>query len=159
MRRAGLAVAAALLVAGGEAQAASRLTEAQARAFAARQEAAWNARDLDKFFATFTKDAVFTDQTRDPKRGLIPYGSSGLAKARQQSAAFLAKSTSVERGTVDKVEIAADGQSARLTGREITTVTTGGRTRRVCADTEQTLVLVGGTLRSKGQTDTVVRCR
>lgn len=158
MRRAGLALAAALLVAGGEAQAA-RLTEAQARAFAARQEAAWNARDLDAFFALFTKDAVFTDQTRDPKRGLIPYGSSGLAKARQRSAAFLAKSSSVERGVVDKVEIAADGRSALLSGREITTITTGGRARRVCADTEQTLVLVGGALRSKGQTDTVTRCR
>ncbi len=32
-------------------------------------------------------------------------------------------------------------------------------TRRACADTEQTLVLVGGQIRSKGQTDTITRCR
>ena len=59
----------------------------------------------------------------------------------------------------DKVEIARDGASARLVGREVTTIQSKGRTRRACADTEQTLVLVGGQIRSKGQTDTITRCR
>ena len=141
-------------------QAAPRLTEAQARAFAQRQEAAWNARDLDGYFALFTKDAVFIDQTRDIKHGgMIPYGTSTLPQARAQATKFLAVATSTERGTIDKVEIARDGASARLVGREVTTIQSKGRTRRACADTEQTLVLVGGQIRSKGQTDTITRCR
>lgn len=142
------------------AQAAPRLTEAQARAFAQKQEAAWNARDLDGYFALFTKDAVFIDQTRDVKHGgMIPYGASGLPQARAQAAKFLAGATSVERGTIDRVEIARDGTSARLIGREVTTIQSKGRTRKACAETEQILVLVGGQIRSKGQTDTIIRCR
>ena len=139
--------------------AAAGLTEAQARDFAARQERAWNSRDLTGFFALFTPDAVFIDQTRTPKGEMIPYGQSDRAKALAQARKFLAGSTSVERGVIDKVTIAPDGRSAVVAGREITTVKTGGRTRKVCADTQQTLVLSGGTIRSKGQTDTVTRCR
>ena len=142
------------------AQAAPTIDEAQARAFVARQEAAWNARDLPGYFALFTPDAVFVDQTRDIKHGgMIPYGTSTLPQARAQATKFLAGATSTERGTIDKVEIARDGASARLVGREVTTIQSKGRTRRACADTEQTLVLVGGQIRSKGQTDTITRCR
>lgn len=158
LRLALLLLAAALIA--PTAEAAPRLTEAQARAFAQKQETAWNARDLDGYFALFTKDAVFVDQTRDIKNGgMIPYGRSGVAQARAQAAKFLAGATSTERGVVDKVEIAADGRSAKLTGQEVSTVQSKGRTRRACADTEQTLVLVGGQIRSKGQTDTITRCR
>ena len=158
LRLAPLLLAAALIA--PTAQAAPRLTEAQARAFAQRQEAAWNARDLDGYFALFTKDAVFVDQTRDIKHGgMIPYGTSTLPQARAQAAKFLAGATSTERGRIDQVEIARDGTSARLVGREVTTIQSKGRTRRACADTEQTLVLVGGQIRSKGQTDTITRCR
>ena len=154
------AACAITLLAASAAQAAPAISEAQARAFAARQEAAWNARDLDAYFATFTPDAVFIDQTRDVKHGgMIPYGRSDLKQARAQAAKFLAGATSVERGTIDRIEIAADGASARLVGREVTTVQSKGRTRKACADTEQTLVLVGGQIRSKGQTDTITRCR
>lgn len=138
---------------------AAGLTEAQARDFAKRQESAWNARDLTGFFAMFTPDAVFIDQTRTPKGELIPYGQSDLAKAKTQARKFLATATSVERGVIDTVVIAPGGASAKLTGREISTIQTGGRTRKVCANTEQTLVLRGGAVRSKGQTDTVTRCR
>ena len=158
LRLAPLLLAAALIA--PPAEAAPRLTEAQARAFAKNQEAAWNARDLDAYFALFTRDAVFVDQTRDVKHGgMIPYGTSTLPKARAQAAKFLAGATSIERGTIDKVEISQDGTSARLVGREVTTVQSKGRTRKACADTEQTLVLVGGQIRSKGQTDTITRCR
>ena len=68
----------------------------------------------------------------------------------------------VEWHHYDRVVIGAsirDGTSARLVGREVTTIQSKGRTRRACADTEQTLVLVGGQIRSKGQTDTITRCR
>lgn len=152
----------ALLLAGWLAAspvAAAGLTQAQVRDFAGRQERAWNARDLTGFFALFTPDAVFIDQTRTPKGELIPYGQSDRAKAKEQTRKFLAASTSVERGVIDKVVIAPDGRSAVVTGREITTIQTGARTRKVCAETQQTLVLSGGAIRSKGQTDTVTRCR
>ena len=153
------AACAITLLAASAAQAAPAISEAQARAFAARQEAAWNARDLDAYFATFTPDAVFIDQTRDVKHGgMIPYGRSDLKQARTQAAKFLAGATSVERGVVEKVEIAAGGREATLMGRETSTVVSKGRTRRACAQTRQVLVLAGGTLKSKGQTDTIVRC-
>lgn len=139
--------------------AAAGLTEAQVRDFAARQEKTWNARDLTGYFAMFTPDAIFIDQTRTPKGELIPYGQSDRAKAKDLARKFLAGSTSIERGVIDKVVIAADGRSATVTGREITTVQTGARIRKVCANTQQTLVLTGGVIRSKGQTDTVTRCR
>ena len=139
--------------------AAAGLTEAQVRDFAARQEKTWNARDLTGFFAMFTPDAVFIDQTRTPKGELILYGQSDRDKAKELARKFLAGSTSVERGVIDKVAIAPDGRSATVIGREITTIQTGGKTRKVCANTQQTLVLSGGAIRSKGQTDTVTRCR
>ncbi len=148
----------ALLLAASPAWAAG-LTEAQVRDFAGRQEKAWNARDLTAFFALFTPDALFIDQTRTPKGELIPYGQSDRTKAKELARKFLASSTSIERGVIDKVAIAPDSRSAVVTGREITTIQTGARTRKVCADTQQTLVLSGGEIRSKGQTDTVTRCR
>ena len=48
LRLAPLLLAAALIA--PPVEAAPRLTEAQARAFAKNQEAAWNARDLDAYF-------------------------------------------------------------------------------------------------------------
>lgn len=141
------------------AQAAPTIDEAQARAFVARQEAAWNARDLPGYFALFTPDAVFVDQTRDVKRGgMIVYGKSTLAQARAQAEKFLAGATSAERGVVEKVEIAAGGREAVVTGAKTTTVASKGRARKVCAETRQTLILAGGALKSRGQTDTIVRC-
>ena len=139
--------------------AAAGLTETQVRDFAARQERAWNRRDLTGFFALFTPDAVFIDQTRTAKGEMIPYGQSDRAKAQAQARKFLTTATSVERGVIDKVTIAPDGRSAEVLGREITTVKTTARTRKVCANTRQVVVLTGGAIRSKGQTDTITRCR
>lgn len=155
--RIAMSCALAAWLAAGAAQAAE-LSEATARAFAQRQESAWNARDLDGYFALFTPDARFTDQTRTPKGEMISYGTSDLAKAKAQSRKFLAGATSMERGSVESVTLAPGGGSARVLGHKTTTVTTAGRARRVCARTDQTLVLRGGAIRSKGQTDTIVRC-
>ena len=60
---------------------AAGLTEAAARRFLADQERAWNARRLDAYFAGFTPDAVFVDQTLTPKETIV-YGRSSLAQAR-----------------------------------------------------------------------------
>jgi hypothetical protein len=155
-----LVIGAALAVACAAAQAATpRLTEAAVRAFVARQEAAWNARDLAAYGATFAPDARFVDQARGSDNRIVPYGASTLAEAAAQARRFFAKSRVRETATVDRVEIAADGASARVVGHAVSRIETAGKPpRTLCAQTEQTLVLFRGRILSRGQTDTAVRC-
>ncbi len=152
MRRLAIAL---LLAAFASPALAAGLTDATVRQFLAGQEAAWNARRLDTYFAAFTRDAMFVDQTVTPKE-TITYGRSTLAEAK----AFARKSKvkSVERGTVRSVSVAADGRSARVLGYEITTIETAGKVRQVCANTQQDVVLQGGRILSKGQTDSIIKC-
>ncbi|MET0293451.1 MAG: hypothetical protein ABW042_00420, partial [Phenylobacterium sp.] len=133
------------------------ITEAQARDFLGRQERAWNARRLDDYFAGFTPDAVFVDQHVTPKETIV-YGRSTLAQAKAAARRFLKASTSVEASQLRAVRIAADGRSAQVLGYQVSTVTTAGRIRHVCANTEERLVLSGGAIRSRGQTDSIVNC-
>lgn len=147
-----------LLVALATPAAAQRLSDAQVRRFLDDQQQAWNAGRLDAYFATFTPNAVFEDQTRTPKE-VISYGRSTLAQARAQARRFRARSTSTEQTVIRSIVIAQDGAGARVLGDKVTTVTTAGQARRYCAQTDQTLVLAAGKLRSTGQTDTLVRCR
>jgi uncharacterized protein (TIGR02246 family) len=150
----------AALMAPGLAQAAEpALNEAAVRAFVARQEAAWNARDVAAFFATFTPDAVFVDQARDSHGGITANGRSTLLQAKVQAGRFVAKNRFSETSTVDRVVIAPDGRSARVFGHERSRIESPGRApRTLCAETDQTLVLRNGRLLSRGQTDTDVRC-
>jgi hypothetical protein len=150
-----LAVAAALLA---QPAIAASLTEAQVRRFVAGQEAAWNAGRLDAYYATFTADAVFVEQTKTPKETIV-YGRSSLAKATQVSRRALAKSTLHDRTAIQRVTLGADGRSAQVQGSKVTTITTGRKVRTVCAGTVQALVLQRGRILSKGQTDNIVRCR
>lgn len=152
-------LAAVLAVVAAQAEAATRLDELAARAFVARQEAAWNARDARAFADTFTPDAVFIDQSETPGGGVIVNGRSTLAEATTQARRFFARNRFRETASVDRVEPAADGRSARVTGRERTEIERpGARPRVLCARTEQTLVLVRGRLLSRGQTETQIRC-
>jgi len=149
----------ALLVLATPAAAAPRLTEPAVRAFTARQEAAWNARDVRGWTATFTPDAVFVDQAKNSNGGVTSNGSSTLAQAAAQARRFFAGPKFAETAAVDRVEIAPDGRSARLLGRAVTEIAAGARpARRLCAETSQTVVLVAGRILSKGQTETGVRC-
>lgn len=159
MRR--LVIGAALALATAAAQATPpRLTEAAVRAFVARQEAAWNARDLAAFDATFTRDARFVDQARGSDNRIVPYGASTLAEATAQARKVFARSRMRQTSTVDRVEIAADGASARVFGHETSRIETPGKPPRIaCAETEQRVVLMGGRILSRGQTETAVRCR
>jgi len=143
-----------------KAQAAeTRLSEASARAFISRQEAAWNARDLRAFAATFTQDAVFIDQARNSNGGVTSNGSSTLAQATAQAARFFAKSRFQETGVVDSVAVAPDGRTANVAAQVTTRLETDGRpVRFLCAQRTQTLVLRGGRILSRGQTDTGIRC-
>ncbi len=136
---------------------APRITEADVHAFAARQEAAWNAGAFDRYFAGFTPDARFTDQAYVGDKPPVPYGTSTLAEAQAQARRSAARSR--ERGEVRSIAIAPDGQTATVTSRVGSAVTTGDRTRRLCASRVQTLILAGGRLRASRQVDTYVNCR
>jgi hypothetical protein len=137
----------------------ARLSEAEVRGFVARQSKAWNAGDLAAYFALFTPDAVFTDQARARDGRLVPYGASTVAQARAQAARTFATSKLQETTLIRAVAIAPDGKRAQVTSAEQTTVRGGGPPRRFCAERVQTLVATPAGLRSRGQIDTVVRCR
>jgi hypothetical protein len=157
---AGLRLAIFAAVSSGAAQAApTRLTDAEIRAFVARQEKAWNGGDVAGFFALATSDASFTDQARAKDGRVVVYGASTVAQARAQASRFFAGSHTRETVTVRSVQIAPDGRSARVVGHEDALLTGAGHTRHLCAETLQTVVLTPAGLRSKGQIDTVTPCR
>lgn len=134
------------------------LSEAQVRAFFAQQERAWNAGALDSYFTGFQPDAVFTDQYRTPAGEIVPYGSSTLAQARAQTRKFRAAAKVSESGELVRIALGADGRSAQVVSREVSRVESAKGLRVSCAERRQELVLVGGQLRSRGQTDTFTRC-
>ena len=144
-----------LLAALAATAAAPALSEAQVRAFVARQERAWNAGDLPAYFAGFSPDAVFVDQARGNDNSIVPYGKATLAEARRQARRVAAKGRPSEAGQVLRVQLGPDGRSARVWSFEV--IRAAGRTS--CAERLQTLTLRGGRLVSTGQTDTIVRCR
>ncbi len=137
----------------------ARLTEATARAFVARQEAIWNARDARAFAATFAPDAVFVDQAVGSDGKVVVNGRSTLAQALAQARRFFAKAPFQATATVNRVALSSDGRAARVFGQETTRIAAPGKPPRIyCARTEQTLALVAGRIVSHGQTDTDVRC-
>ena len=157
--RAATAAFALLALAPFMASAASPLSEAEVRAFVARQSQAWNAGDLAAYFALFTPDAAFADQARARDGRVVPYGTSTLAAARTQTRRARANASLRETTTITGVRIAADGRSAAVSSAEETRIESAGRSRRLCAERMQTLVATPAGVRSKGQTDTYVRCR
>jgi len=134
------------------------ITDAQVRAFVARQEAAWNAGDLDRYFAGFTPQARFTDQAYVGDKPPVPYGTSTLAEARTQARKALARTRRREAGRVTALRIGADGRSVQVVSNVASTVDSGGKVRHLCAYRGQALVLRGGRLLSNGQTDTFFKC-
>jgi len=144
----------ALVATPANAQAA--LTDAAVRAFVTRQEEAWNAGALDRFFGGFTPEARFTDQAYVGDKTPVPYGTSTLAQARAQSRRT--KATSHETGRIVSVRIAADGRSAQVVTRIEATIRSDCKARRLCASRGQALVLRGGRILSTGQTDTFFKC-
>lgn len=136
-----------------------RLTDASVRAFVARQEAAWNARDAAGFAATFTPDATIVDQARDNQNRLVENGRSTVPQATAQARRFFAKHTVRETTQIGRIVIAPDGRSAQVFAHEVSQVATRGQPNRtLCGETEQSLILVKGGIRSRGQTDTAIRC-
>lgn len=150
---------AGLLLATAAHAAPARITEPQVRAFVERQEAAWNAKDAGAWAGRFTADARFVDQARGSDNRIVPNGTSTLAEAVGQARRFFAKSRFHETFVVDRVQIAPDGGSAQVWSHETIRLEMSGKPlRTLCTETEQTLVFDHGRLRSRGQTDTSVRC-
>lgn len=148
-----------LALAAGPALAADPVTEAEARAFVARQERLWNAGDLDAYFRGFTPDATFTDQAYVGAKPPVPYGTSRLAEAERlaRRARTLGKPT--ETGRVLRVELAPDGTSAKVVLAVGSTVPDESGRRSLCAARYVTLVRDDGRLRAREQIDTYVKCR
>ena len=142
----------------GVAAAQGAITDAAVRTFVARQEAAWNAGDLNAYFAGFTLGATFTDQAYVGDKPPVPYGTSSLADARAQTGKALARSKSRETAQVTRVVLAPDGRSAQVISRVATTLESPTGVRRLCASRIQTLITAGGQLRSRGRTDTFYKC-
>ena len=132
-----------------------RLGEADVRAFVARQEQAWNAGALDRYFAAFTPDARFTDQAYVGDKPPVPYGTSTLTQARLQAGKSRSGAKPQEAGRILRIALTPDGHTARVESSVVSRV----GARRLCATRVQTLILAHGTLRSRGQTDTYIRCR
>jgi ketosteroid isomerase-like protein len=164
LRRVSIAAAVALVcgacsVFGGlGAPKVARLDEPAVRAFAASQEAAWNAHDFDRFYATVAPDAVFvsvrwnadgsiTRETRTPQED--------RAAAEHYFKTHPGKFT--ELADIDRIEIAADGLSAHVVGHQTARIEGSPKPSVLRATTEQTVILRGGRLLSLGQTDTAVR--
>lgn len=152
-----LAVALSLLA--GPAWAQAPITDTAVRAFVADQERAWNAGQLDRYFAGFTPESRFTDQAYVGDKPPALYGTSTLAEARVQARQAFARSRIRETGQVTRVSTAADGRSARVVSSVTSTIETGRKVRRLCAYRGQALVLRGGRLLSSGRTDTFFKCR
>jgi hypothetical protein len=132
-----------------------RLTEPQVRAFVARQSAAWNARDLAGWAATFSPGARFTDQALANSNTIVPYGSSSLKEARAQVRKTFAKGPAGEVLVIDSVTLAPDGRGARVSAHAVSQ--SGGQ--RVCAQRIETVALTPKGILATAQTDTIVRCR
>ena len=137
----------------------ARLSEAEIRAFVERQSKAWNAGDLGAYFALFTPGATFTDQARAKDGRVVPYGVSTLSEAKVQTRRARAAAKVAEATVIQRIEIAPDGKSAKVSAGEQITLTAPGRTRRLCAERLQILTLTPAGLRSQGQTDTYLACR
>lgn len=135
------------------------ITEAEVRTLAVRQVQALNAGELAAYFATFAPQARFAQQALGSDNRIVPYGASTREEARAQLAKALAGTAIRETLDVRKVVISADGRGAALSAAVRTELTSGGRTRRSCAERLATFARVGGRLRALGQTDTLVRCR
>ncbi len=148
-----------IILAAGAATAQGRLSDASVRAFLTGQERLWNAGDVDAYFATFTPDARFTDRGQSNQGGFVDYGTSSLSQARTTSKRLLAGSKVRESSRIVRIELAADGRSARVVTDETTRIETAGKARVVCAESVHQLRVTPGGLRSAGQTDYIRRCR
>ena len=137
------------------AAAPARLSDPQVRAFVARQSAAWNARDLAGWAATYTPEARFTDQALANSNTIVPYGSSSLKDARAQVRKTFAKGPAGEVLVIDSIILSPDGRGARVSAHAVSTAAG----HRVCAQRVETVAVTPRGLRATAQTDTIVRCR
>lgn len=147
-----------VLLSAGPAAAQTAISEADARAFVARQEQAWNARRLDTYFAGFAVGASFTDQAYVGDKPPVSYGTSTLAEARTLAQKSLATTKSREHNQIRRVEARGDGVSVLVVSNVTSTVEAAGKTRQLCAIRRQALLRRQGRILSTGNTDTYYPC-
>jgi len=153
----------AVLVAGGcalttapDGQNIAHLDEAAVRAFAADEQAAWNAHDFDRYYARCAPEAVFVSVRWNPD-GTITHETRTREQDRASAERFFKEHPGhfSESDAIDRIVIAPDGQSARIIGHE--TARIEGVRDVMRATTEQKLAIRSGHVLLLSQTDTQVR--
>lgn len=130
-----------------------RLRERAVRNFVDRQERLWVQRDFDGYFALAAPEAVFVTERRAADGTITSERETVPESRRAAEQAFATLDGFSETSFVDRVEIAPDGRSATVLGHEEAEVVRGAVRKRLCATTEQKLVLRKGHILSLGQTD------
>ena len=136
----------------------ARLDEPTVRAFTEGQEAAWNAHDFDRYYATCAPDAVFVS-VRWNADGTITRQTRTAKEDRAAAEKYfkLHSGKFTEVADIDRIEIAPDGLTAHVVGHQTARVEGSPKPSVLRATIEQTVVLRDGRVLSLGQTDTAVR--
>lgn len=131
-----------------------KLDAAAIRAFAVAQNRAWNARDLDRFYALFDPRAQIVSIRKTPE-GTTHRSVRSIAADRARAERFFACTHAIIRETdrIEKIEIAPDGRHARVRVREETGMVQNGRPRMLHATTVQQLEWRNGRILSLGLTE------
>lgn len=137
----------ALLCACGSAPPPGGLTERQVRAFTALEERLWAAHDVKGFYALYLPEARFEDNVGNAQ------SVETLQQARAQSEAFFRRHPEASEDDLTvHIEIAPDGQSAEVLGRETLHFLRDGQPVTLHDDVIESLVLRNGRVWSIGQT-------
>jgi hypothetical protein len=159
-----IAVAAALLGAGCSTFSPdawfgpSKLDEQTVRAFAESERNAWIAHDYESYYRHAAPEATYVS-VRWNTDGSITREQRSPGEARKAAELYFTSHPGKfsETDTIDRIEIAADGLSARIVGHAVARIEKPGKDDILRATTEEKLVLRGGRIYSMGQTDTAVR--
>jgi hypothetical protein len=136
----------------------SRLDEHTVRAFAECERSAWIAHDYDSYYGLAAPEASYVS-VRWNADGSITREKRSPGEARKAAEEYFRVHPGKfsETDTIDRVEIASDGRSAKIVGHAVATIEKPGKDDVLRAATEETIVLRHGRLYSLGQTDTAVR--
>jgi hypothetical protein len=134
------------------------LTEQTIRAFLARQERLWIHRNFPGFFALAAPEAIFATVRSAPDGSVTSERETVAESRRSAEKVFGTIDRFAETSTIDSIEIAPDGVSARVLGHEQAEVFRGPQRKRLCAATEQKLILRNGQILSLGQIDRMEPC-
>jgi hypothetical protein len=136
----------------------SKLDEHAVRSFAESERTAWIAHDYESYYGLAAPEASYTS-VRWNADGSITRERRTPVEARQAAELYFRAHPGKfnEIDTIDRIEIAPDGLSARIEGHAVARIEKPGKDDVLRATTEETVVLRRGKIYSLGQTDTAVR--